>query len=89
MTIRQLARLSLLAALVIAPATTLGQTTASWTQWGGPRRDFMSDSKGLASSWPSGAPARPGTSAAHPTNTARLARCASSTGNARPFTSAA
>jgi outer membrane protein assembly factor BamB len=56
MTIRQLARLSLLAALVIAPATTLGQTTASWTQWGGPRRDFMSDSKGLASSWPSSGP---------------------------------
>jgi len=56
MTIRQLARLSLLAALVIAPATTLGQTTASWTQWGGPRRDFMSDSKGLAASWPSSGP---------------------------------
>ena len=56
MKIRQLARLSLLAALVIAPATTLGQTTASWTQWGGPRRDFMSDSTGLASSWPSSGP---------------------------------
>ena len=56
MKIRQLARLSLLAALMIAPATTLGQTTASWTQWGGPRRDFMSDSKGLASSWPSSGP---------------------------------
>ena len=40
---------------MIAPATTLGQT-AAWTQWGGPRRDFMSDSKGLASSWPSSGP---------------------------------
>src|SRR5262245_5030174 len=25
----------------------------NWTQWGGPTRDFMSPSKGLASSWPS------------------------------------
>jgi outer membrane protein assembly factor BamB len=29
---------------------------ASWTQWGGATRDFMSDSKGLATSWPSGGP---------------------------------
>src|SRR5215510_13240931 len=33
-----------------------GQTSAAWLQWGGPTRDFMSDSKGLASSWPSGGP---------------------------------
>jgi len=29
---------------------------ANWTQWGGPTRDFISPSKGLASSWPSGGP---------------------------------
>jgi len=33
-----------------------GQTSAAWLQWGGPTRNFMSDSKGLASSWPSGGP---------------------------------
>jgi outer membrane protein assembly factor BamB len=27
-----------------------------WLQWGGPGRNFMSDSKGLASSWPAGGP---------------------------------
>jgi len=27
-----------------------------WLQWGGPGRNFMSDSKGLASSWPPGGP---------------------------------
>jgi outer membrane protein assembly factor BamB len=27
-----------------------------WTQWGGPGRNFMSDAKGLASSWPAGGP---------------------------------
>jgi outer membrane protein assembly factor BamB len=27
-----------------------------WTQWGGPKRNFMSDSKGLASSWPASGP---------------------------------
>ena len=29
---------------------------ADWTQWGGPGRNFMSDTKGLASSWPAGGP---------------------------------
>jgi hypothetical protein len=27
-----------------------------WLQWGGPERNFVSDSKGLASSWPAGGP---------------------------------
>jgi outer membrane protein assembly factor BamB len=56
MTIRGAARLTLLTALAVVPATTLGQTTPSWTQWGGAGRDFMSDSKGLASSWPASGP---------------------------------
>src|SRR5215831_2990738 len=29
-----------------------------WLQWGGPGRNFISDSKGLADSWPAGGPRR-------------------------------
>jgi outer membrane protein assembly factor BamB len=29
---------------------------ADWTQWGGPHRNFVSDTTGLASSWPPGGP---------------------------------
>src|SRR5258708_2814316 len=29
---------------------------AAWPQWGGPNRNFMSDSKGLASKWPANGP---------------------------------
>lgn len=29
---------------------------AQWTQWGGPNRNFMVDSKGLANQWPEGGP---------------------------------
>jgi outer membrane protein assembly factor BamB len=44
--------------LAIVDTTTRvsAQTPASWLQWGGPTRNFMSDSKGLASSWPAGGP---------------------------------
>jgi outer membrane protein assembly factor BamB len=49
-------KLAILTALAVVPATTIGQVSPSWTQWGGPRRDFMSDSKGLASSWPASGP---------------------------------
>ena len=31
---------------------------AAWTQWGGPNRNFVSDTTGLASSWPQGGPKR-------------------------------
>ena len=31
-------------------------TTQGWRQWGGPHRNFMSDSTGLASSWPAEGP---------------------------------
>lgn len=30
--------------------------SAAWPQWGGPTRNFMSDSKGLASKWPASGP---------------------------------
>lgn len=46
--------------LMIAAAfavTTVGlQAAGEWTQWGGPRRNFTSDAKGLAASWPGGGP---------------------------------
>jgi outer membrane protein assembly factor BamB len=31
---------------------------AGWPQWGGPNRNFMTDSKGLASKWPASGPKR-------------------------------
>ena len=31
---------------------------AAWPQWGGPNRNFMSESKGLASKWPANGPKR-------------------------------
>lgn len=38
----------------------LGDATArvrsQWTQWGGPRRNFMADAEGLADKWPDGGP---------------------------------
>jgi outer membrane protein assembly factor BamB len=32
------------------------QAAGEWTQWGGPRRNFTSDAKGLATSWPASGP---------------------------------
>jgi outer membrane protein assembly factor BamB len=43
-------------AAVCAAGTQIAIAAANWTQWGGATRDFMSDSKGLASSWPSDGP---------------------------------
>ena len=49
--------LGVVAVLILDGSPTIvGQSSPAWTQWGGPRRDFMSDSKGLASSWPSSGP---------------------------------
>jgi outer membrane protein assembly factor BamB len=56
MIIRRALQLGILAAVTFAPTMTTGQTTPSWTQWGGPKRDFISDTKGLASVWPVGGP---------------------------------
>jgi outer membrane protein assembly factor BamB len=56
MTLRRLMRHLVLTALIVAPSTIAGQTSPSWTQWGGPQRNFMSDSTGLASTWPGGGP---------------------------------
>jgi outer membrane protein assembly factor BamB len=45
-----------LAALSSAPRVALIAASAAWTQWGGPNRNFVSDSTGLASAWPAGGP---------------------------------
>jgi outer membrane protein assembly factor BamB len=50
--------------LVVAIVAVLSETPrhgmvaaeSDWTQWGGPHRNFMSDAKGLASTWPPGGP---------------------------------
>jgi hypothetical protein len=50
-----IAAVVVLAALA-GPRPPLAAAAGDWTQWGGPHRNFMSDSTGLASSWPSGGP---------------------------------
>jgi outer membrane protein assembly factor BamB len=46
--------------LIIAAALALISVSlhaaGEWTQWGGPRRNFTSDAKGLATSWPASGP---------------------------------
>ncbi len=54
--------LSALLALSLTPVARAGDdqapspTTAGWTQWGGPSRNFHSSSTGLADSWPADGP---------------------------------
>jgi outer membrane protein assembly factor BamB len=50
-----------LLALSVSPVARAGgqvpaPASSSWTQWGGPSRDFHSPSTGLADSWPEGGP---------------------------------
>ncbi|MGH9330568.1 MAG: PQQ-binding-like beta-propeller repeat protein [Vicinamibacterales bacterium] len=40
----------------LALSVTTLHAAGEWTQWGGPRRNFTSDAKGLATSWPAGGP---------------------------------
>jgi outer membrane protein assembly factor BamB len=54
--IRLLSCLATAAALGAASADMTADGGSNWTQWGGPTRNFMSESKGLASSWPPGGP---------------------------------
>jgi outer membrane protein assembly factor BamB len=52
-------RLLAVAFLLSVTATLTAQTPGpAWTQWGGPTRDFMVPSTGLASSWPAAGPRR-------------------------------
>ncbi|MBI3405184.1 MAG: PQQ-like beta-propeller repeat protein [Acidobacteria bacterium] len=39
-----------------AVAKTVPATSEGWPQWGGPRRDFTANSKGIANSWPAAGP---------------------------------
>lgn len=45
-----------LVALFFVPATTA--FAQDWAQWGGPHRNFISDTKGLATTWPATGPRR-------------------------------
>jgi outer membrane protein assembly factor BamB len=50
-------RVALLLCLACVAATASAQSL-EWPQWGGAHRDFKSDVKGLAASWPEGGPRR-------------------------------
>lgn len=45
-----------LAPLLLFTALVNIQAQSDWSQWGGPRRDFTTSSKGLAASWPATGP---------------------------------
>ncbi len=51
------AALALALALVL-PATVFAEPTENWTQWGGPRHDFMAPARDLAASWGEHGPRR-------------------------------
>lgn len=55
---RRLTLMALASALLAASGSTEAQAPRDWTQWGGPQRSFISDTTGLASSWPEGGPRR-------------------------------
>lgn len=57
MSIRRL-HAALVLALVAAHLPIAAQAPPAWTQWGGPTRDFMVSSTGLASTWPASGPKR-------------------------------
>lgn len=42
--------------LCLLSVVSAARASEAWPQWGGARRDFKSDAKGLASSWPVGGP---------------------------------
>src|ERR1041385_1205941 len=50
------AKLIVLVALFFVPATTA--LAQDWAQWGGPHRNFISETKGLATTWPAAGPPR-------------------------------
>jgi outer membrane protein assembly factor BamB len=50
-------KLITISTLLILTSSAFAQTP-SWPQWGGPKRDFMVDVKGLAASWPEAGPKR-------------------------------
>jgi len=44
--------------MTLLSGAAFGQSGTGWPQWGGPQRNFMVESKGLAASWPSDGPKR-------------------------------
>lgn len=46
------------AIVVLLTAMSVSAQSSDWTQWGGPQRNFKSDSKGLATTWPETGPRR-------------------------------
>ena len=49
--------IALLALCLLTKTTALAQTS-DWAQWGGPHRNFTTETKGLATSWPATGPRR-------------------------------
>ena len=52
----QVLRLVALLTVVMSTLSAAPTARAQWTQWGGPNRDFIADSKGLADKWPDEGP---------------------------------
>jgi outer membrane protein assembly factor BamB len=48
----------LLALFLLTTKTSAQAQSSDWAQWGGPHRDFKSDTKGLATTWPATGPRR-------------------------------
>ena len=44
--------------MTLLSGAAFGQSGTGWPQWGGPQRNFMVESKGLAASWPADGPKR-------------------------------
>jgi outer membrane protein assembly factor BamB len=51
-------RVMLLALFLFITKTAALAQTSDWSQWGGPHRNFTSDAKGLATTWPATGPKR-------------------------------
>jgi outer membrane protein assembly factor BamB len=52
------ASLNAFALLILSLVASPAAPDTAWPQWGGPRRNFMVETTGLASSWPQGGPRR-------------------------------
>lgn len=52
---KELLLVALLMLIKVAPAQA---QSSDWAQWGGPQRNFKSEAKGLAASWPAAGPRR-------------------------------
>lgn len=53
-----ISKVIVLLALFLWTSTAAPAQSSDWAQWGGPNRNFISDTKGLATSWPATGPKR-------------------------------